>query len=321
MQKTADMEQNMGEIDLVYLWVNGSDPKWQAKHNACIGKTEANSDVNCDGRYADNDELKYSLRSVDMYAPWIHRIFIVTDDQVPSWLDTSNPKVRIVDHTEIMPSQSLPCFNAALIEHFLWKIPGLSEHFLFANDDMFINRPVTPETFFMDDGLPVIRFNRRPFRKLTLWFKRNVQRRRLSNYIKTIKNAASLVEKKYGVYYGGKSHHNIDAYLKSDCRHTEEIFWEDIEPTLSNHVRKPNDIQRNLYYYVALAEKRGHLQYVNRRTSFKLNIEDESHYRKLGKYNPLLFCLNDSEYADNADRQRARAFLAERFPEKSQFEK
>ena len=144
MQKTADMEQNMGEIDLVYLWVNGSDPKWQAKHNACIGKTEANSDVNCDGRYADNDELKYSLRSVDMYAPWIHRIFIVTDDQVPSWLDTSNPKVRIVDHTEIMPSQSLPCFNAALIEHFLWKIPGLSEHFLFANDDMFINRPVTP---------------------------------------------------------------------------------------------------------------------------------------------------------------------------------
>ena len=63
------MEQNMGEIDLVYLWVNGSDPKWQAKHNACIGKTEANSDVNCDGRYADNDELKYSLRSVDMYAP------------------------------------------------------------------------------------------------------------------------------------------------------------------------------------------------------------------------------------------------------------
>ena len=92
--------------------------------------------------------FKYSLRSVEMYAPWIRKIFIVTDNQVPKWLDTSNPKIRIVDHKEILPEVSLPCFNSRLIEHFLYKIPGLSEHFLYANDDMFINRPVTPATFF-----------------------------------------------------------------------------------------------------------------------------------------------------------------------------
>ena len=140
------------EIDLVYLWVNGNDPQWRAKRSARIGVPERKSDVNCEGRYADNDELKYSLRSVEKYAPWIHRIFIVTDNQVPEWLDTSNPGIRIVDHTEIMPAESLPCFNSTLIEHFICRIPGLSEHFLYANDDTFINKPVTPDIFFAEDG-------------------------------------------------------------------------------------------------------------------------------------------------------------------------
>ena len=273
------------------------------------------------GRYADNDELKYSLRSIEKYAPWIHRIFIVTDNQTPAWLDTSDPKIRIVDHSEIMPAVSRPCFNATVIEHFICDIPGLAEHFLFANDDMFINRPVTPETVFAEDGLPIIRFNRRPFRKFTLWYKEKVQGKKLSNYIQIIRNAAELVERKYGKYYGGKTHHNIDAYLKSDCQHVERMFRKEIEPTLTNHVRSANDIQRNLFAYVALAEKRAHLHYVGQRTSFRLHIQNESHYAKLERYNPMLFCMNDSQYAGDADREREKEWLERRFPEKSRFEK
>lgn len=309
------------DIDLVYLWVNGNDPQWLAKRNACIGKTEEKSAVNCDGRYADNDELKYSLRSIDKYAPWLRRIFIVTDNQVPVWLDTSNARVRIVDHKEIMPDVCLPCFNSAVIEHFLYKIPGLAEHFIYANDDMFINKPVTPETFFGKDGLPIVRFNRRPFRKWTLLFKEKVQGKRLSNYVQTIRNSAELVEKKYGKYYGGKTHHNIDAYLRSDYEHAAKVFEDEIRTTLPNHVRSENDIQRNIYSYVALAEKRGHLHYVTQRTSFRLHIQNESHYGKLERYNPILFCMNDSQYAKDCDRKRAAAFLDKRFPEKSQYEK
>lgn len=309
------------EIDLVYLWVDGNDPQWQAKRNAIIGRTEEQSAVNCDGRYTDNDELKYSLRAIEMYASWIRRIFIVTDNQIPKWLDTSHPKIRIVDHKEIMPPESLPCFNSALIEHFLYRIPGLAEQFLYANDDMFINKPVTPETFFMLDGLPIIRFNRRPFRKWTLLFKERILRKPLSYYIRTIQNSAELVEKRYGIYYGGKTHHNIDAYLKSDYQHAGEVFKNEIEATWGNHVRSLNDVQRNIYSYVPLAEKRGHLHYVSQKTSFRLHIQNEKHYKKLLKYDPLLFCMNDSQYAKEDDRERATAFLNNRFPNKSQFEK
>ena len=234
-------------------------------------------------------------------------MFIVTDNQVPAWLDTSNPKVRIVDHKDILPEACLPCFNSVLLEHFIYRIPGLSEHFLYANDDTFINKPVAPETFFAADGLPVIRLTRSVLRDWYLSFKK--------------KFLGILVKKRYGIYYKGRTHHNIDAYLKSTYQHTAEVFCREIAGTLSNHVRRDNDIQRNIYAYTALAEKRGHLVYVTQRTSFRFLIYNKSHYGKLRRYDPVFFCMNDSEHASDSDRQRMKAFLAKRFPEKSQFEK
>lgn len=310
----------MIDIDLVYLWVNGNDPKWIAKRDACIGEA-TKSEVNCKGRYVDNNELMYSLRSVEKYAPWIRKIFIVTDDQVPAWLNTSHPKIQIVDHTEIMPKECLPCFNSVIIEHHLHRIPGLSEHFLYANDDMFFNKPVKPEDFFAKDGLPIIRMNRRPFRKWVLLYKTKVLGRSMRNYIQTIHNAAQLVEKRYGTYYSGKTHHNIDAYLKSGNQHAREAFEKEISVTLTNHVRSSNDIQRNFYSYVALAEKQGHRRYVTGHTSFRLHIDNRKRYEKFIKYNPMLFCMNDSQYANDDDRRYAGEFLRKYFPNKSQFEK
>ncbi len=308
------------KIDLVYLWVNGNDPQWQAKRNALIGKTEERSSANCEGRYANNDELKYSLRSIELYAPWIRKIFIVTDNQVPEWLDTSNPKVKIIDHKDIMPPQALPCFNSNVIEHFIYRIPELSEYYLYANDDMFLNKPTTPSTFFTSEGFPIIRFNRRPFRKLTLLFKEKVLKKQLSQYVQAIRNSANLVDKKYGIYYGGKTHHNIDSYRKSDCEYTRKVFNTEIESTISNHIRKSNDIQRNIYSYVPLAEKRAQLHYVTQKTSFRFHIHNQKHYRKFKHFTPLFFCMNDSEYATDRDRKNAKFFLEKRFPNISEFE-
>ena len=113
------MKSEIPNIDLVYLWVDGNDPKWQAKRNAFLERKVENSLSSFNGRYVNNDELKYSLRSVERYAPWIRKIFIVTDDQSPEWLDIENPKIKIIDHKEILPAESLPCFNSNVLEHFL----------------------------------------------------------------------------------------------------------------------------------------------------------------------------------------------------------
>ena len=292
------------EIDLVYLWVNGNDPLWAAKRDAFIGRPTQRQE-NCKGRYADSGELKYSLRSVERYAPWIRKIFIVTDNQVPEWLDTSNPRIQIVDHRDIMPAECLPCFNSIVIEYFLHRIPGLAEHFLYATDDMYINRPVGPSDFFTPDGRPVLYMNRKP----------------LSQYITTVQNAARLVEREYGKFYGAKLHHNIDAYTKGLFELTHRKFGREISAMHGHHVRHSEDVQRVLFSYVALAEGLGELRYVGQRHSFRLHIDNRGEYAKFGKYHPTLFCMNDSEYANDADRVAAMEFVGRLFPQKCQFEK
>lgn len=315
------MKNDSNGIDLVYLWVDGNDPAWQAKRNAFIGKTEDNSPVNCKGRYANNDELKYSLRSIEKYAPWIRRIFIVTDNQIPEWIDTSNPKIKIIDHTDIMPAESLPCFNSSVIEHFLYRIPGLAEHFLFANDDMFVNKEVTADDFFTPEGFPIVRLTRKPFRKMQWLWRERICKKPLKNYSKMIARSSQLVNDKYGIYYTGLPHHNIDAYLKSDYRRiVEEVLHDEFSANNRNRMRNDNDVQRSVVAYIALAEKRGKLHYVSKRVSMHVLIHKESHYRKLEKYHPMLFCMNDSEYATDDDRMKAKAYLENRFPEKSSFE-
>lgn len=311
---------DISSIDLVYTWVDGNDPVWIERHAKFCCIATDNDGSNCKGRYCNNDELKYSLRSIEQYAPWIRKIFIITDNQVPEWLDTSNPKIEIIDHTLIMAKESLPCYNSMTIEHYIKNIPGLSEHFLYANDDTFLNRETKPTDFFGKDGYAIARMNRRPLRKLTLWFKSQVLGKKLSGYNRAIQAASRLVEKRYGKYYGCKTHHNIDAYNLSVFRHTAEIFKEGIGITLTNHIRSDNDVNRNLYTYVALAENKGHLKYVGKKTSYRLHI-DKDRYRKMERCNPMFFCLNDSEYATDEDRIRSKEFLDRRFPTKSRFEK
>lgn len=144
-------------IDLVYTWVDGDDPKWQARKahaSALINPEAVNETALSDSRFTSRDELKYSLRSVEAYANWVNHIYIVTDQQVPEWLNTDHPKITVVDHREIFADPSvLPVFNSHAIESQLHRIPGLNERYLYMNDDLFFMKPVRPELFFTSSGL------------------------------------------------------------------------------------------------------------------------------------------------------------------------
>ncbi|MCH5225148.1 MAG: Stealth CR1 domain-containing protein [Muribaculaceae bacterium] len=308
------------KIDLVYTWVDGNDPVWRKKRDSFRGSS-SEAGKSGEGRFANNDELKFSLRSVEKFAPWINRIFIVTDGQSPDWLNTQNPRVKIIDHSEILPPEALPTFNSTVIEHALHNIPGLSQHFLYANDDMFFGRSVSPSDFFMEDGTPIVRFNRRPFRKFTLWIKKNMMGKKLSNYNLTIHNTALMVEKRYGKYIGNKTHHNIDAYTQRDYASTFETFRREIEATFENHFRSDNDVQRNIYSYVPILEGKAKVKFVTQKESFRCHIDNQRNFNRLESSSPLLFCLNDSEYANDIHRRNVKEFLERRFPSKSSFEK
>lgn len=140
-------------VDAVYTWVDGSDPEWLRHRAACAGQAYHPESANA-ARYVSRDELRYSLRSLRQYSPWLRTIYVVTDDQVPPWLDTSAPGLRIVSHKEIFSDPSLlPTFNSHAIESQLHHIDGLSEHFLYFNDDVFLGRLTAPQDFFVANGL------------------------------------------------------------------------------------------------------------------------------------------------------------------------
>ncbi len=143
-------------VDLVYTWVDGSDPAWLSRKQDRSGQPDGISELAVGAlRFKDRQELRYSLRSVCAFLPWIRNIFIVTDQQVPSWLSLSDDRVRIVDHREIFPDLSaLPTFNSQAIETCLHHIEGLSEHFLYLNDDILLHRPLAKSAFFEGNGNP-----------------------------------------------------------------------------------------------------------------------------------------------------------------------
>jgi len=319
------MDNQHLEIDLVYMWVDGNDPEWQAKKRAFTNTISDHSETNNKGRYISNDELKYALRSTAKHAPWIRRIFVVTDDQRPEWLDTTHPKVQLVDHKEILPPEALPCFNSTVIEYFLYRIPGLSEHFLFANDDMFFNADLSPAFFFEEDGYPIVRLKRKPFGR---WhpnmkaFLKGLVGRELGQYAQKLMDSALSVERKFGKYYSGVPHHNIDAYRKSDYRAAvEDVFAEQVKQSQSHRIRTSGDLHRSAFSYYSLAIDHGHLRYVGRKEASRILVYKHDFMQYIRRYEPKLFCLNDNQHVTDEDRMKIKPFLAALFPDKSAFEK
>lgn len=163
-------------VDAVISWVDDSDPAWRHRRSLARAgvapdhdhnvdhNVDHNADHNArphspiddgDHRYRNRDELRYCLRSIAMYAPWIRHIFLVTDRQTPTWLDTTKPGLTVVSHEELFADRSaLPVFNSCAIETQLHRIPGLAEHFLYLNDDVFLGRGLRPQAFFAGSGQP-----------------------------------------------------------------------------------------------------------------------------------------------------------------------
>lgn len=128
----------------MYTWVNGSDSEFLNS----IREYDRNFDTT---RFDDKNELKYSLRSLEKFAPWVRHIYIVTNGQIPKWLDLTNDRISIVPHEILVPDINLlPTFSSSAIETFIHRIPNLSERYIYFNDDIFLGSNIYPEDFYTD---------------------------------------------------------------------------------------------------------------------------------------------------------------------------
>lgn len=310
------------KIDLIYLWVDGNDKEWKKLKNKWAERYGLPVDDidNAECRYIDNEELRYSLRSVAQNAPWINKIYIITNGQVPQWLDTSHPKIKIITHEQIMPKEALPTFNSEAIESCIANIPELSEYFLYANDDFFIGKPVQQDFFYDSDGKP------KYYMTIQNWTPEQIKTMHFRN---TITTAINLMRDKKGKDFSNYSiNHNIVPHRKSYYQACAKEFKDEFDYVAHCQFRTENTVQRIITEFYTMAElditptvvkihdKKGPtpLAYVDLETMDKM-------LHRLKVNNPTLFCINDNEKTLEQNRSCLKSFLAALFPIKQDWEK
>lgn len=147
-------------IDFVITWVDGSDLAWQAQKRLYeasdahyVENSLSTEFLSGDMRYRNWDLLRYWFRGIAENAPWVRYIHFVTWGHLPKWLNVNHPKLRIVEHRDFIPPVYLPTFNSHAIEFNMHRIPGLSEQFVYFNDDTFLLRRLNENDVF-ENGVP-----------------------------------------------------------------------------------------------------------------------------------------------------------------------
>lgn len=224
-------------IDAVYTWVDGADPVWAEQRRRHLGGEAAAQDhLSGASRYVSRDELKYSLRSLWTFAPFIRNIYIVTAGQTPPWLDASVPGITVVDHTDIFADPSvLPVFNSHAIGAQLHRIPSLSEHYIYINDDVFFGRPVTASKFFHANGIAKV-----PLSSKQIGLGRPRSEESAPN--SAGKNVRELLHSDFGRFITAKCKHLPHPQLRSLAFELEERYAESVARTVRARFRSPNDI-------------------------------------------------------------------------------
>ncbi|MFF0465938.1 stealth family protein [Micromonospora zamorensis] len=307
-------------IDVVYTWVDGTDPEWLRRRAAVTG-IPYHAEAASPARFLSRDELRYSLRSVHLFAPWVRHVYLVTDDQVPSWLDPSVPGIRVVSHREIFTDPSvLPTYNSHAIESQLHHIDGLSEHFLYFNDDVFLGTEVLPQDFFLANGIS------RFFSSPALVPPGAPSAEDIPSSAAGKNNRALLAER-FGTVLNKKMKHMPHALRRSVLYEIEQEFSAPHRGTAASRFRGMTDISvaSSLHHYYAFHTGRatpGELEYTIAELSHPDTPARLAHL--LARRDRHVFCLNDA-FSSEADLTAQLAvltpFLDTYFPVPSPWEK
>lgn len=324
----------MEKIDFVVTWVNGNDPEWLKKKQKYSPREEK---LNTDIRFRDYGTFKYWFRAVEAYAPWVNKIYLVTEGHVPSWLNTDNNKLVLIKHSDYMPSRYLPTFNSNAIELNLHRIENLSEHFVLFNDDVFLMNKTEPTDFF-EKGLPKdfgvysptvpfndfssIIFNNVKVINNNFNKKKDVRRNffKYFNFKYGKQNLRSALTIPWTKILGYWNPHLTNSFLKS----TFFEVWENeetLEKTSMNKFRTSEDVSQWLFRYFQIEEGK----FVPQKASFGRyytlnNFEEIKASFKNSKVKEL--CINDDFEVRDYDKKMKQLndLFKKKFPQKSTFE-
>ncbi|HEV7951007.1 MAG TPA: stealth family protein [Glaciihabitans sp.] len=295
------------DIDMVFSWVDGTDIEFQRARALRMQAYVVGDGDDSEARFRQIDELKYALRSVYMFAPWVRRIFIATDSPAPAWL-ADHPKVTIMRSEEFFKDPStLPTHNSQAVESQLHHIPGISEHFIYSNDDMFFGRPVSPDMFFSPGGVT-------KFIEATTRIGLGENNPARSGFENSARVNRRLLRERFGRVTTRHLEHAATPLRKSVLLEMEEAFKEDFERTAASTFRASTDISvtNSFYHYYALMTGRAVVQTQARvkyvETTLKIALKEMDSLLKQRSYD--FFCLNDGSAPEISVEKRTTAVVS-----------
>lgn len=327
------------KIDFVIPWVDGGDPAWLKEKDFYSGKKATEEDAR-DIRFRDWETLKYWFRGVEKFAPWVNKIHFVTWGHLPEWLNIEHSQLHIVNHRDYIPEKYLPTFSSHVIELNMHRIPNLSEHFVYFNDDIFILKPLKESDFFQN-GIPcdicianAITPRLGEFSPILLQTTSYINKH-FDKKKDMKKNRSKWFNLKYGkllirtlcltpwtFYTGFYNHHLAVAYEKK----TLETVWHEepviLDQTCHHRFRNDMDVNQYIFRYWRLAsgdfvphEVLG--RYVN------MGDDNEAIYKMIRNQSVKLLCINDKENHADFETEKDKMILSfeKVFSEKSAFEK
>ena len=331
----------MNKIDFVVIWVDGGDPVWQAKKAEYSKSIDTSKkSMNSIKAYRDWGTFKYWFRGVEKFAPWVNKVYLVTDQQKPSWLNITSEKLVLVDHSDIIRKEYLPVFSANPIESNIHRIPGLSEHFVFFNDDVYLTAPVEPTDFFSEDGLPKYNtalspivperygtghFQVNDMEIVTSYFSRDeiLKNGKFLSFKQGLKNIVkSLLYRNSKFICGFWENHLTHPLLKS----TMELVWEKetaiLEKTSASRFRNPSDTNVWLFKYWQIASGEYEVADPDLGGLFSLDNADSDFWKLLNSGKYKIMCINDGFNFQDEEKVMVDFIKAmnQLFPEKSSFE-
>lgn len=328
-------------VDFVVTWVDMDDPQWKESFGKYTGKIDNTKNEVSEARFRDYGLLKYWFRGVEKFAPWVRYVHFVTCGQKPDWLDETNPKLRFVDHKDFIPDEYLPVFNSNLIEIYMHKIPDLSEHFVYFNDDFFIIDDLPKERFF-NNGLPNdiatfrtnwglsqfekmlsnnIRLINKHFDKKEVlkrdydkWFHPSYGKRKRLNHLL----------KPYGKFITLRTPHNAQPFLKSTFEDVWDNCGEELREMSTHRFRSNHDLTPELFktWQICKSNFNPYNTYQDTKM-FPLLIKSKQAIKAVRNQSYKLVCLNDNVHVRNYDQvlQNLKDSFDSILPDKSSFEK
>ncbi|KAN0042372.1 hypothetical protein ACTFIV_004935 [Dictyostelium citrinum] len=326
--KQIVMSRECEYVDLVYTWVNGSEPKHINDHKSASMKFQSD-DISINryipSAFRDLGTLKYSLRSVRKYAPWIKNIYIITADQIPTWFDTENPdNVKFIFQKDYFHKKSdLPTFNSNAIESNFWNLPEeVSNCFLYLNDDIFFSRPVKQSDYFDENE----NFRQSVFLTEYTWGRKVYFYERFDRYSKAILYSNRALASIWGQDRERNiPAHGIQVFNRKIWYKMQEEIGTALEITSSNIFRNLTDFQiSHIYIQFALRYSKPtlgpkdvlYVQLNNEKFDQKLQVLIDS------KDDINSMCLNDGlEFIDDDLQKKSDDTFNFLFPIPSPFEK